>query len=271
MMNYSILMSVYYKENPQYLKEAIESMLNQTVKSDDFVIVCDGPLTEELYQVIDYYESKPMNCIHRLQLDKNYGLGIALNKGLEMCKNELVARMDSDDIAIKCRCEMQLQELINNNFAVIGSNVEEFIYNIENIIGKRNVPCSYEEIIKFSKKRNPFNHPSVMFNKKIIQKVGSYLEDYHLFEDYYLWIRVLKNGYSCKNIQDTLVYMRTSYDMYTRRGGYIYGHEMLKFHKWLKSIYWTNNIDFITGVIPHYIICILPNVLRKKIYMKIRK
>lgn len=270
-MNYSILMSVYYKENPEYLKQAIESMLNQTIKSNDFVIVCDGMLTDELYKVLDFYESNPENCIHKLQLDRNYGLGIALNKGLEVCKNELIARMDSDDISIPYRCEIQIKKLLLENLSIVGSNVKEFLNSPNNIIGERKVPNKYKDILRFSKKRNPFNHPTVMFKKTAIKEVGSYLEDFHLFEDYHLWIRVISKGYYCENIDESLVLMRTSYDMYYRRGGILYANEMIRFRRWLKQYKWINIVDFITSAIPHYIICIFPNCIRKHLYLIIRK
>lgn len=146
-MNYSILMSVYHKEHPEYLKQAIESMLNQTIKSNDFVIVCDGPLTDELYKILDFYESNPANQIHRLQLEKNYGLGIALNKGLEICKNELVARMDSDDIAVSNRIEIQLEEFKKNESLVLcGSYLEEFNEIIGDSQILKKVPLTNDEI-----------------------------------------------------------------------------------------------------------------------------
>ena len=180
-MDYSILMSVCHKEKPEYLKEAIESMLSQTVKSNDFVIVCDGPLTKELYDVIEFYEKDKSNYIRRIQLEKNMGLGKALNIGLENCKNELVARMDSDDISVNNRIELQLKEFEKNSELVLcGTNISEFYESIDNIIGSRNVPSEYVQIIEFSKKRNPFNHPSVMFKKNIVKEVGSYSEKYHL-------------------------------------------------------------------------------------------
>lgn len=266
-MDYSILMSVYFKEDPTYFKESIESMLNQTVKSNDFVIVCDGVLTDQLYEVLDYYESQPQNCIHRVQLEKNVGLGEALNIGLNHCKNGLIARMDSDDISVKNRIELQLKEFEKNKeLALCGGYIYEFNSSLNNIIGKRIVPSKYEEIVSFSKKRNPFNHPSVMFKKECIQNVGSYKEDFHFFEDYYLWIRVLKNGYMGENIESNLVYMRTSLDLYARRGGLKYAKDMLEFRFWMFKINWTNISNIIFHAIPHAIVCILPNKLRKQIY-----
>ena len=259
-MDYSILMSVYHKEKPEYLKEAIESMLSQTVKSNDFVIVCDGPLTKELYDVIEFYEKDKSNYIRRIQLEKNMGLGKALNIGLENCKNELVARMDSDDISVNNRIELQLKEFEKNSELVLcGTNISEFYESIDNIIGSRNVPSEYVQIIEFSKKRNPFNHPSVMFKKNIVKEVGSYSEKYHLFEDYYLWIRILKNNSYVKNISKELVKMRTSPDLYARRGGVAYAKDMMRFHKWMLREKWIDKKHFIFCALPHAIVCVIPN------------
>lgn len=266
-MDYSILMSVYYKENPEYLKQAIESMLNQTVKSNDFVIVCDGPLTDELYSVLDSYEEDSNNCIHRLQLKKNYGLGIALNKGLKICKNEMVARMDSDDIAVTTRIERQLYEFDKNHkLSLCGSYLEEFneVIGDSRIIKK--VPLSNEDIKMYLKKRNPFNHMTVMFKKSVIEDCGSY-EDCYLNEDYYLWAKVISKHFQVKNIPEVLVYMRVGNGMYERRGGikYIKGDLITQ-----KKLYDLNVINISTlffNILLRSLVRIVPTNLRKYVYI----
>lgn len=264
-MDYSILMSVYHKENPTYFKEAIESMLNQTVKSNDFVIVCDGPLTEELYEVLDFYEKDKKNCIHRLQLEKNQGLGIALQKGILECNNELIARMDSDDIAVKNRIEMQLKEFEKNQtLAICGGNIEEFKNEIGDIDKKRIVPKSHEQIIKYSKKRNPFNHMTVMLKKSMILDVDNY-QDMKMFEDYFLWMRVIQK-YQVINLQETLVFMRIGNGMYARRGGVNY---ILNEYKLQKTFYlkgYINKIEFIYNMTIRTVLRLIPNRIRGFIY-----
>ena len=101
---YSVLMSVYYKDSPVYLRAAIESMLLQTEKADEIILVCDGPLTDEQDKIIEKY----IDNIKLLRLEKNQGLGVALSKGIGICKNEWIARMDSDDVSVSTRCELQL-------------------------------------------------------------------------------------------------------------------------------------------------------------------
>lgn len=262
-MNYSVLMSVYNKENPQFLEESIESMLNQTVPSDDFVLVCDGPLTTDLNKVIEKYKSK----LHIVRLDKNEGLGSALNKGLEYCKYELVARMDSDDISTPERCEKQLKMFdAIANLSLLSATISEFSGTTNNIVGKRQLPSTNEQIRKSSKKRNPFNHPAVMFRKNIVQTVGGYSEKYHLFEDYYLWIRILKSEAVVANIEESLVYMRVPVEMYQRRGGIQYAKDMLSFRWWMYTSGWSGFGDFIVSAIPQTLVCLMPNFLRKKFY-----
>ena len=268
-MNYSILMSVYHKEHPEYLKQAIESMLNQTVKSNDFVIVCDGPLTDELYKILDFYESNPANQIHRLQLDRNHGLGVALNKGLEICKNELIARMDSDDIASSKRIERQIIEFEKNDeLAICGSYLEEFnkIIGDTNVVKK--VPLNYEDIKTYLKKRNPFNHMTVMFKKSVIKDCGNY-EDCYLNEDYYLWAKVISKGYYAINLPEILIYMRIGNGMYQRRGGikYIKGDIMMQSQ--LYNLHLISSLRCFVNLISRIFIRVIPNNLRKKIYIKI--
>ena len=133
MQNYSVLMSVYFKEKPEYLRQAIESMLCQTVQTDDFVLVCDGPLTADLNEVIAEYKDNPI--FHLVRLKENVGIGLAANIGIEHCKNELIAKMDSDDIAVAQRCEWQLHEFkMNPELAVLGGQLYEFVDSIDNVV-----------------------------------------------------------------------------------------------------------------------------------------
>lgn len=269
--NYSVLMSVYYKEHADYLKVSIDSIWNQTVKTNDFVLVCDGPLNGELESVINDAKRSLGEALHVVRLEKNSGLGEALNIGIRECKNEIVARMDSDDIAFPDRCERQLRRMITNNLDMISGSVLEFQDNIENITGTRRVPATKSEIIQFSRKRNPFNHPAIMYNKASVIEAGGYTEDFHLFEDYHLWIRMLMRDCNCENLLDPVVYMRTGSDAILRRGGKDYAKDMLKFHRWLKQIGWISQIDYVMGALPHSTVCYLPNRLRIIVYNWLRK
>lgn len=215
MEKYSVLMSLYKKEHPEYLRLALDSMIDQTVKPDEIVLVEDGPLTDELYAVVDEYRP----YLHIVMNEKNLGLGLALNVGLKACRNELVARMDTDDISTPDRCEKQLAYFTAHpETTILGGQIEEFIESPEKVIGKRVVPETNEELKKYMQKRCPFNHMTVMFKKSDVIKVGNY-QDWYWNEDYYLWIRLALEGFKFANFPDTLVYVRVGKDMYSRRGG----------------------------------------------------
>ena len=269
---YSVLMSVYYKEDPEYLHQAMDSMWNQTMPTDDFVLVCDGPLTLELDAVIEETKKAHPRDLTVIRLEKNSGLGNALNVGIKHCKNELIARMDSDDISFEDRCEKQLSVFSSDpKIDLCSGTVLEFIGSADNVVGKRGLPETHNEIVAFSRKRNPFNHPAVMFKLSAVESAGGYIEKYHLFEDYYLWVRMLMNGSKAQNIRDPILYMRTTSDLYMRRGGRPYAKDMLAFHKWMKSVGWITRRDYTSGALPHAAICVMPNEIRGTVYKNLHK
>ena len=209
---YSVLMSLYKKENPEYLRLAINSMLNQTVAPDEIVLVEDGPLTDELYAVLDEY---PM--LHRVKNETNLGLGLALNVGLKECRNELVARMDTDDCSKPDRCEKQLQRFLEKPYlAIVGSHIDEFIGDTSNVISQRIVPTTSEEIYKFAKKRSAFNHPAVMYSKTAVLENNGYA-DLKRNQDVDLFGRMQFNGYKAENIDEALLWFRSSDELAKRR------------------------------------------------------
>lgn len=166
MMEYSVLMSVYAKEKPEYFDEAIQSILNQTVMTNDFVIVCDGPLTEELNAVLCKHLSKYPEIIKPVRLSENIGTGAALNVGVAHCRNELIAKMDSDDISVPTRCERQLKEFAKDKeLTVLGGNIIEFTDNTNNPISRRLVPCDNNGIRRYARRRQPFNNMTVIYKK----------------------------------------------------------------------------------------------------------
>lgn len=209
---YSVLMSLYKKENPEYLRLAIDSMLNQTVAPDEIVLVEDGPLTAELYAVLDEY---PM--LHRIKNETNLGLGLALNVGLKECRNELVARMDTDDCSKPDRCEKQLERFLEKPYlAIVGSHIDEFIGDTSNVISQRIVPTTSEEIYKFAKKRSAFNHPVVMYSKTAVLENNGYA-DLKRNQDVDLFGRMQFKGYKAENIDEALLWFRSSDELAKRR------------------------------------------------------
>lgn len=215
---YSVLMSVYEKEKPSYFCESIESMLRQTVKPDEIVIVKDGPLTPELEKVISYYIEKHPNIFNIVPLKKNLGLGPALNEGLKKCKNNLVARMDTDDISLENRCELQLKEFEKTpQVSICGTMIDEFHGNIQNVIAKRVVPLNHADIVKFGRRRSPFNHVSVMYKRDDVLSCDGGYHDIQRKEDIDLFVRMINNNYVGKNINKSLVLVRSGDDYFSRR------------------------------------------------------
>lgn len=263
---YSVLMSVYYKEKSEWLDYSIKSMMNQTIKPTEFVLVEDGPLTPDLDKVIESYQQEYPNIFKIIKIEKNGGLGPALQRGILECSNEFIARMDSDDYSLPNRIEKQFAVFENNpELGLIGTNVEEFKNDITNIDCHVILPENHEDIYKFSKRRCPFRHPSLLYKKSEVLKAGNYRE-FYLCEDYDLYVRLLRNGCKCYNIQEPLVYMRVGADFYKRRGGIKYLKTILKFKNEQLKIGYFSITDYLKSTIPHIIVCLMPNSLRDYVY-----
>lgn len=216
MDKYSVLMTVYAEDNPKFFSLALDSMVRQSYPPDEIILVKDGPITENLQKIINdaTVSGAP---IAQVQLEKNVGLGLALNEGIKVAKNELIARMDSDDFSMPNRCKLQIEEFERNQaLDIVGCSVLEFIGEIDNVVGERKVPQSNEEIYQFAKRRDPFNHPTVMYRKSFLEKVGCY-SDYRKNQDTDLWIRMLSAGAICMNIDSPVFMFRFDERTYEKR------------------------------------------------------
>lgn len=268
-MKYSVLMSVYWKEKAEYLKKAIESIEDQTVKTNDFVLVCDGDLTEELNIVIKEKEKTMGSILNVIRLPENVGLGHALNIGINYCKNELIARMDSDDIAFNNRCEKQLEVFLEKpNVSICSGTVEEFSEDINVVDARRILPEEQKDILEFAKKRNPFNHPCVMYKKSAVEAAGSY-QDFYLLEDYYLWVRMLMLGYEGYNIQEPLLHMRAGSEMYRRRAGWKYVKSQVELFRFMRNQRFIGTGQCVKSCIIRSGSALVPNWLRKLMFEKV--
>ena len=267
---YSVLMSVYKKENPEYLDKSIRSMMDQSVKPADFVIVKDGPLTVELDAIIDKYTALFPELFQIIALEKNGGLGPALATGIQKAKYEIVARMDSDDISAPTRCEEELAILdLYPDLGVVGTFEAEFIDNPSEVVSIHRVPEDSDAIYRFMKRRCALLHPTVMYKKDAVISSGNY-HSVHLYEDYDLFARmILEHKIKSYNIQKPLYYIRISEDFYKRRGGIKYARTVLKFKYCMLKKGYMSIWDFIVSGVGQAIVCILPNSVRKYIYMKL--
>ncbi|AMN31878.1 glycosyltransferase [Clostridium perfringens] len=217
MEKYSVLMSLYIKEKPEYLKLALQSMVDQSLKPDEIVIVKDGKITKELQLILDEYNIKYPGLFNIIGYEENRGLGLALNFGLEHCRNELIARMDTDDISMPKRCEKQVKEFEKRpELSIIGSAIDEFDGTIDNIIGRRVVPIAHKEIYEFAKKRSAFNHPSVMYRKSKVLEYNGY-SDLKRNQDVDLFGRMLYGGCKAVNFKESLLWFRADKNLAKRR------------------------------------------------------
>ena len=266
MMKYSVLMSVYHKEQSEFLNIAMDSMFKQTASPDEFVLVCDGPLTEELDAVISQKEKEYPSVLKVIRLDQNGGLGKALQIGIEKCRNELIARMDSDDISLLDRCEKQLKYMQNHpDISVVGGTIAEFETNPAEHFYKRVLPENSEELVEFSKYRNPFNHVSVMYRRKDVLDAGGY-EHFPSLEDYYLWIRMFMKGYKGYNLQDTLTYVRVGNGMFSRRSGREYARNQRKLFRFMMDQKYITRTQYYKAAIGRTVVSEAPIIVRKLFY-----
>lgn len=268
MTDFSVLMSLYIKEKPEYVEECFQSLLRQNVQASEWVVVEDGPLSDGLYEVLDKYEKEYPGLIKRVPRPVNQGLGMALQAGVPECSNELIARMDTDDICREDRFEKQLAEFEKDpDLDIIGSCIDEFEDTPEDIVASRNVPLTDEEIKKYQKRRDGFNHMTVMYKKSAVLGAGNY-QPCPLMEDTYLWVRMMKNGVKCKNIGEPLVYARIGKDMFNRRGGWAYFKKYKAAFKMVYATGYISRFDYFSVISVQFIVALVPRKLRGWIFKK---
>lgn len=269
MEQYSVLMAVHRKEKAEYFRQAIESMMTQTVPPEEFLLVCDGLLTEALDSVIAHYQEENPDCFRVVRLQQNRGLGTALAIGLQACRNELVARMDADDLARPQRMELLLAELARHpDASVIGGQIAEFSQIRENICAYRTVPLDEKAVRRFCKTRNPMNHVTVLLRRSHVLKAGNYPSLPGVgFEDYYLWIKLLSQGRNLRNIPEICCDVRVNEAYYCRRGGWNYFGNALRVQKLLYKTKRISGLRFLLNtVIWFFGSVVLPAEFRKPLF-----
>jgi glycosyltransferase involved in cell wall biosynthesis len=264
---FSVLMSVYVREQAVYLEQCLESLRAQTLPADEIIVVEDGPLTGSLLAVLEHFEA--YLPIRRVKLDSNVGLGRALQQGLEQAAHELVARMDSDDVALERRFELQMATFAARpELSVVGGQIDEFSQDPARPHASRRLPCEQPEIMAYAKTRNPFNHMAVMYRRSSVLAVGGY-QHMMYFEDYWLWVRMLQAGHLTCNLPETLVLARADQAMSARRGGWAYlRHEWL----FLATIHRTGfqpTSCFVKSVLIRSLVRLIPNGVRSMLYARL--
>lgn len=263
---YSVLMSVYVKERPRWLRESLDSVLAQSVPPTEVVVVKDGPLTPDLESVFADYDLSYPGLFRFVSYPENRGLGYALSCGIKACSNEIVARMDTDDYSFPNRMERQLEIMVERRLDMVGSNVTEFIESWDRPVAKTDLPETHDEIAAYSKRRNPFRHPSMVFLRSKVLAAGGYNGGFPYFEDWDLFNRMLASGCRAANLREPLVAMRVSEDFYMRRGGwqyltYAYRFKIAQFHCGYFTLF-----DYLASFLPHAVVCLMPNCLRGFFY-----
>lgn len=266
-MKFSILMSIYKNEQPRFFEQCMNSIYKQSIQSENIVIVHDGPLTKELYQVLDKW--KLLLSITEVVLQENVGLGEALNTGLVNCKYDLVARVDTDDINIPTRFEQQYQYMIEHeNIALCGSHIDEFDTDPLITTSQRKVPLG-KDLNNSIFKRNPINHMTVMFRKSAVLDAGGY-QHLRFMEDYFLWVRMSVKGYKLVNLDTVLVKARTGNGMLERRKGVEYYRSELIFMNKVLKMDVKNKPKIMATFLIRSHIRLLPQSALKKIYQLVR-
>ncbi|MFD1805613.1 glycosyltransferase [Pasteurella oralis] len=266
-MKFSVLMSLYVKENPQYLRECFVSLQTQTLPATEVVLVFDGPVTTELDNVVQ--EFLTLLPIKLVKLPQNLGLGKALNEGLLHCSYDWVFRMDTDDICVPTRFEQQMAYIqTHSDTIIVGGQIAEFGQSIKDIVSYRRVPTTHDDIVKFTQQRCPFNHMTVAYQKEAVLACGGYQD---LQEDYYLWIKMVATGKKVANLAEVLVYARVGNGMVGRRRGLAQAQAEWRLfqlkHRLKLQSFISGLFTFILRALPR----LLPTSLLQIVYQFLRK
>lgn len=267
--NFSVLMSIYIKENPGNFDESMRSVTTkQTLQPEQVVLVLDGPLTVELESKVQRWKKSLSDRLTLVRLVKNQGLARALNQGLKECRHELVARMDTDDIALIDRFEKQVQFMHNNkDIAVSSGLIEEYSQNMNKLLFKRRLPLNHEDIVKFAKSRCPISHMAVMFRKSAVLAAGGYPLIYP--EDYPLWCKMLTEGYRFANLSDILVRVRVGDALSGRRGVKFFQGEVRVF-KYLHKIGFLTRYEAYRNIAQRGLVRLAPMFVKRVLYRYFR-
>jgi glycosyltransferase involved in cell wall biosynthesis len=270
-MQFSVLISVYFKEDPAYLEEALLSLEKQTMLPAEIVLIKDGPLNPQLDAVIEQYSEHSTITYKIVSLSTNKGLGSALNEGLTHCSYTWIARMDSDDIALPERFEKQFTYVAQNpEIDILGSWICEFDIESDECVKKRRVPALHTDIVNFAKYRNPMNHMTVLFRKAAVEDAGGYMP-MNGFEDYFLWMRMLMKGRQFANLPYVLVKARTGSGMIARRQGWQYVKDELTLEKAAYQMGFWSFFDISRNMVTRVFPRMLPVVIVEKLYNLLRK
>lgn len=270
MVKFSVLVSVYAGERAEFFRQALFSIWDQqTLKPAQIVLVEDGPLTVDLQSEIANWEDKLGAVLDIVTLPKNVGLGEALNAGLDVCKYELVVRMDTDDVAVPTRFQRQVEFMhCRPEIAASSGQIEEWDKDLAVMVGKRSVPIESDAVIRFSKKRSPLNHAAAVFRTSAVRSVGGY-PPLRNGQDYGLWAMLLMRGYRLSNLPEILLKVRTGDEVFVRRGAKFLVHE-LALLDFQRSIGFLRADQFLVNSVLKSILRLSPKCLKRAAYRLMR-
>lgn len=264
---YSVLMSVYKGENTEYFRASMESLCNQTHPASQIVLVCDGPLGDELDMIVSEYKDKLGDILDVVQLPENKGTAYCANIGLKSCKNEYIMKMDSDDVCKSNRAEKQMSYLTDKPYIdILGSYIEEFKSADNTVIGVRQTPTTHEEIVKFAKRRAPFNNQTLVYKKEYAEKIGGYSNDLVRCEDYDFMVRMLMAGAKSANIPEVLVRYRVDKNNLKRRRNWKNTKSFFAVRKKIYKMGFSGFWDYVLPCAGQLLLFITPSCITGLIY-----
>lgn len=258
-MKISVLMTVYSGSNPYYLDVAIESLLDQTYKASEIIIMINGKIDGECEDVLNRFGNK----IKVYRIKNNKGQGHALSTGLEKCKYDLVAIHSDYDIAMPDRFEKQVRYFEHHDVDILGGQILEIHNKTNELFGIRKVPLRDGEIRAYMRTRCPFNHPTVMFKREKILEVGNY-PDIRYMADYALWIQAY--DLRMANINDVLAKVRVDNSLLKKKSSFKYIASIRKVEHMLHERGIINWIEMEFNILSRSFVALLPNFIRKRIY-----
>lgn len=266
MKDFSVLISIYCKENPQWFHEALDCVFAQSALPTEIVLVEDGPLTPKLYAVIDEFKEK-YPIFNIVKNEVNLGLGLALARGVEAASNEIIARMDTDDIIPTHRFATQLAKM-EEGYDVVSCWSTLFLNTEDNVIAVKTRPEHHDDIVKLAHKRSPICHAAAFMRKSAVLAAGNYVHRQY-YEDYNLWVRMIMNGSKFYNVQESLYNVRTTESQLNRRAGWSYLKNELKYLKEFYNIGFYTLGDLIKNSSIRIVARLMPNGMREKVFKKI--
>ena len=266
MSKFSVVMNVYISDSPIYFTQAMNSLLNQTKKPDEIIVIADGPISKELDIALNNFKDNQL--IKIIKLEKNVGVGLARKKAISYTSFNIIAVMDSDDICVPDRFEKQIKLLQDKEVGVVGGWIEEF-NNEPMDKGKiRNTPTNHKEILSYGKWRNPINHVTLMFKKEAYDSVDGYSSDRYS-EDWDLISRILVKGIVVKSIPEVLVHVRAGDAMIERRRNIKQFKAEIRLFIKMYSIGYLNLFELFGNTFVRVVLRMLPKFVTKYTYSRL--